>query len=296
MKQPRTATPGKDQMQGAYLGPEYSDEQIEAELTRLGAVFTAERCLHGDQRNSRWLASEKVVGWFNGRMEFGPRSLGARSILGDPRSPRMQAQMNIKIKFREGFRPFAPSVLRERVHDYFELDTDSPYMLLVAPVKPSRRKPTTEKDAVGYRQAQCAAFGYPGRHAHRLFRARADRHGTLTRPITRCSPHSSSHRMCRAGEHLVQCAGRADRVLARRRVSLLHAHRHGPAGAGLVSRAQDGSTGLEGVQGMAAGIPARLTAAEGRKFAFTVAAAFLVLAALLWWRGRLLRPYSARLG
>src|SRR5207247_2501023 len=93
---------------------------------------------------ARLLAEEKVVGWFNGRMEFGPRALGARSILGDPRSSRMQAQMNLKIKFREGFRPFAPSVLRERVNDYFELDTDSPYMLLVAPVERGRQLPMSE--------------------------------------------------------------------------------------------------------------------------------------------------------
>ena len=79
-----------------------------------------------------------MIGWFNGRMEFGPRALGARSILGDPRSPRMQAQMNIKIKFREGFRPFAPSVLREDLSDWFQMDVDSPYMLLVADVAPER--------------------------------------------------------------------------------------------------------------------------------------------------------------
>src|SRR6185436_11348322 len=85
------------------------------------------------------LAAEKVVGWMQGPMEFGPRALGGRSILGDPRSPRMQAVMNIKIKYRESFRPFAPSVLRERVSDYFEMDVDSPYMLLVAPVRESRR-------------------------------------------------------------------------------------------------------------------------------------------------------------
>src|SRR2546430_16534130 len=90
------------------------------------------------------LAQEKVVGWFDGRMEFGPRALGARSILGDPRSPRMQAQMNVKIKFREGFRPFAPSVLRERVSDYFELECESPYMLLVAPVQQRRQIPMTQ--------------------------------------------------------------------------------------------------------------------------------------------------------
>ncbi|MDQ4079191.1 MAG: hypothetical protein M3125_00385, partial [Gemmatimonadota bacterium] len=85
------------------------------------------------------IADEKVIGFFSGRMEFGPRALGARSIIGDARSPRMQAQMNLKIKFREGFRPFAPSVLRDRVGDWFELDTDSPYMLLVAPVKRERQ-------------------------------------------------------------------------------------------------------------------------------------------------------------
>ncbi|MGH7628818.1 MAG: carbamoyltransferase C-terminal domain-containing protein, partial [Gemmatimonadales bacterium] len=92
---------------------------------------------------------EKVVGWFQGRMEFGPRALGSRSILGDPRSRTMQAQMNIKIKFREGFRPFAPSVLRERVAEYFELDVDSPYMLLVAPVQRERQIPmSTEQRAL----------------------------------------------------------------------------------------------------------------------------------------------------
>ncbi len=94
-------------------------------------------------RVSSLMADDKVIGWFNGRMEFGPRSLGNRSIIGDPRSPRMQAQMNLKIKFRESFRPFAPSVLRERVHDYFEMDCDSPYMLLVAPVKKERQIPMT---------------------------------------------------------------------------------------------------------------------------------------------------------
>jgi carbamoyltransferase len=92
------------------------------------------------------IADEKVIGWFNGRMEFGPRALGSRSIIGDARSAKMQAQMNLKIKFRESFRPFAPSVLRERVAEYFDLDCDSPYMLLVAPVKESRRIAMTEEE------------------------------------------------------------------------------------------------------------------------------------------------------
>jgi carbamoyltransferase len=142
-KQQRTVTDGKDAMQGAYLGPSFSDAEIERYLKSVGAAY------HRMERQplldtaAKLLADEKIVGWFNGRMEFGPRALGSRSILGDPRSPRMQAQMNIKIKFREGFRPFAPSVLRERVQDWFEMDCDSPYMLLVAPVKQSRQVPMT---------------------------------------------------------------------------------------------------------------------------------------------------------
>ena len=137
---PRVA-PGKDAMKGAYLGPEYGDEEIERTLRSIGASYERLERSERSRRVAELLAAEKVVGWFDGRMEFGPRALGARSILGDPRSPRMQAQMNLKIKFREGFRPFAPSVLRERLTDYFELDVDSPYMLLVAPVKRERQIP-----------------------------------------------------------------------------------------------------------------------------------------------------------
>jgi carbamoyltransferase len=143
--QPRAVTPGCDTMKGAYLGPEFSPEEITGFLASVGAPAERlePRCLL--ERVAQLLATENVVGWFDGRMEFGPRALGARSILGDPRSPRMQAQMNLKIKFREGFRPFAPSVLRERVADYFELEGDSPYMLLVAPVKRERQIPMTDE-------------------------------------------------------------------------------------------------------------------------------------------------------
>jgi carbamoyltransferase len=142
-RQPRGIDGRTDGMRGSYLGPEYSPEEIEEFLRSRSAKY--ERLDRPDltRRVAELLASEKIVGWFDGRMEFGPRALGARSILGDPRSPRMQAQMNIKIKFREGFRPFAPSVLRERVSDYFEMDCDSPYMLLVAPVKKERQIPMT---------------------------------------------------------------------------------------------------------------------------------------------------------
>jgi carbamoyltransferase len=144
-KKPRVVVPGRDAMHGTYLGPEFSDADIEQALSAVGARFEKLTRTDLTARVATVLADGKIVGWMNGRMEFGPRSLGCRSILGDPRSPRMQADMNIKIKFREGFRPFAPSVLRERVSDYFELDTDSPYMLLVAPVKNSRQIPMTEE-------------------------------------------------------------------------------------------------------------------------------------------------------
>jgi carbamoyltransferase len=140
---PRAVQPGRDAMQGSYLGPEYSPAEIETFLKTARAGYVRLDDVTLVETVAAYLADEKVVGWFDGRMEFGPRALGARSIIGDPRSPRMQAQMNLKIKFREGFRPFAPSVLRERVSDYFELDTDSPYMLLVAPVKAERRIPLT---------------------------------------------------------------------------------------------------------------------------------------------------------
>jgi carbamoyltransferase len=145
LKQPRRVQPGRDGMRGAFLGPSFTPDQIRASLEALGASY---ELLDRDtllDRVAGVLADEKIVGWFNGPMEFGPRALGARSILGDPRSPRMQAQMNLKIKFREGFRPFAPSVLREHVGDWFELDCDSPYMLLVAPVKRTRQIPMTEE-------------------------------------------------------------------------------------------------------------------------------------------------------
>jgi carbamoyltransferase len=139
LKNARSVTPGRDSMRGSYLGPWWDPEEIERELAGLSASFTRLAPEEMPRRVAEIMADEKVVGWCNGRMEFGPRALGARSIIGDPRSPRMQTQMNLKIKFRESFRPFAPSVLRERVAEWFEMDTDSPYMLLVAPVKQERQ-------------------------------------------------------------------------------------------------------------------------------------------------------------
>ncbi|MDT7779519.1 MAG: carbamoyltransferase [Acidobacteriota bacterium] len=135
-----------DGMKGSYLGPEFTNEEVEEFLLTTGARYRKIEHAELAETVARELAGERVVGWFQGRMEFGPRALGARSILGDPRSPRMQSQMNLKIKFRESFRPFAPSVLRERVQEYFELDVASPYMLLVAPVREELRRGRTDED------------------------------------------------------------------------------------------------------------------------------------------------------
>jgi carbamoyltransferase len=139
LDQPRHCDGTQDAMRGTYLGPSYSNDEIEKVLQKLDAPYERldENRLY--ERVAAHLAEEKVIGWLQGRMEFGPRSLGGRSILGDPRSEKMQSIMNLKIKYRESFRPFAPSVLRECVSDYFEMDTDSPYMLLVAPVVKHRR-------------------------------------------------------------------------------------------------------------------------------------------------------------
>jgi carbamoyltransferase len=142
-QQPRTAC--GDRMQGAYLGPRYDDGEIRQFLDRIGAPYHHLNDGELLRQTARILAQEKVAGWFQGRMEFGPRALGARSILGDPRSPRMQSVMNLKIKYRESFRPFAPAALAERVSDYFELDRPSPYMLLVAPIRGELRIPMTDE-------------------------------------------------------------------------------------------------------------------------------------------------------
>ncbi|NNM01511.1 MAG: carbamoyltransferase [Gammaproteobacteria bacterium] len=143
-KKPRVVEAG-DAMHGSYLGPTYSDEEIESQLKAAGAVF--EKLSYEDmiETTAQALSESKAVGWFQGRMEFGPRALGGRSILGDPRSAETQRTLNLKVKYRESFRPFAPSVLREDVSEWFEHDYDSPYMLLVADVKESLRTEMTEE-------------------------------------------------------------------------------------------------------------------------------------------------------
>jgi carbamoyltransferase len=145
-EQPRTVSNRGDAMSGAYLGPSFAQADIERRLSGAGANFSV---LDDDaliDRIAGDLADGRAVGWFQGRMEFGPRALGGRSILGDPRSPTMQKTLNLKVKYRESFRPFAPSVLREDVSDWFELDADSPYMLMVADVNVDRRRAASAAD------------------------------------------------------------------------------------------------------------------------------------------------------
>ncbi len=142
----RKADPG-DSCKGSLLGPKFSNDEVRAELDRLGAVYEfIEDEAKLLETVAAEAANEKVIGWFAGRMEFGPRALGCRSIIGDPRSPAMQAQMNLRIKFRESFRPFAPVVLREEVADYFDHSSGSPYMLMVADVKKELQRELSEED------------------------------------------------------------------------------------------------------------------------------------------------------
>ena len=142
----RSINKTKDNMKGSYLGPQFDEKAIEKSLNKLGAKYTKYSSENLVEKIANELKDEKIVGWFQGRMEFGPRALGCRSIIADPRSEKMQKNLNLKIKFRESFRPFAPSILREDLKDWFELDCDSPYMLLVANVKKNIQIKETEND------------------------------------------------------------------------------------------------------------------------------------------------------
>jgi len=145
-EQERLASSGRDAMIGSYLGPEFSDNDIEASLLACGAKFKRLSEVELIDKVAAALAQEKAIGWMQGRMEFGPRALGDRSIIADPRSPRMQKQLNLKVKYRESFRPFAPSVLSEDVADWFEHDGDSPYMLMVADLQKDKRRVMTAEE------------------------------------------------------------------------------------------------------------------------------------------------------
>lgn len=142
----RVVVKGKDNQKGSYLGPDYDEKEIEAFLDAKSIPFDKRTISEIPELVADLLMQGKVIGWFQGRMEFGPRALGARSIIGDARLPTMQAQMNLKIKFRESFRPFAPSVMIEKVSEYFDIDRESPYMLLVADVRKDKQKKMTESE------------------------------------------------------------------------------------------------------------------------------------------------------
>lgn len=145
-QQPRHLNGAMDGMKGSYLGPEYAQSEIESRLTAAGAKFEVVAEDDVPKKTAQALADGEAVGWFQGRMEFGPRALGGRSILGDPRSPDMQKTLNLKVKYRESFRPFAPSILREDVDKWFEHEGDSPYMLIVADVAKHIRKSMTAEE------------------------------------------------------------------------------------------------------------------------------------------------------
>jgi len=145
-KKDRKVLSGRDSMKGSYLGPEYNNSEIETELKACGAVYKKLSKKELIDEIATVLADEKAVGWMQGRMEFGPRALGGRSVIADPRSPAMQKQLNLKVKYRESFRPFAPSVLREHVGEWFKHDSDSPYMLLVADIQEDKRLAMTPSE------------------------------------------------------------------------------------------------------------------------------------------------------
>jgi carbamoyltransferase len=135
-----------DDMRGSYLGPKFTQVEVEKELKKLGAVFENFSQEEMIEITAKSLSEEKAIGWFQGRMEFGPRALGARSIIADPRSKTMQKKLNLKVKYRESFRPFAPSVLKQHVSKWFDIDGDSPYMLLVANIKEDIKREMTEQE------------------------------------------------------------------------------------------------------------------------------------------------------
>ena len=225
----RTVPNVLDGMSGAYLGPAYSQQDIDTRLAGCGARYET---LDQDtmlEVSARALAEGNAVGWFQGRMEFGPRALGNRSIIADPRNTAMQKNLNLKVKYRESFRPFAPSVLRGHVAEWFELEADSPYMLMVAPVARQQLRPMTEAEDFAFRdrQTQRGSIEHPGGHACRLFGARADRSSRDKSALLRLDKAvRCADRMPGAGQYELQRAQRTHRLYARGRLSLLYGNRY----------------------------------------------------------------------
>ena len=223
----RQVTRQADAMQGSYLGPEFSDKQIARALEKHDA-----KARHYDDFEqlaadvAAKLAEGNVVGWFQGRMEFGPRALGGRSILGDARNPEMQKKLNLKIKYREGFRPFAPSVLEEEIAEHFELDRPSPYMLIVAPVRQDKQIPLPKNynEKSLYERLYFLRSDLPS-ITHIDYSARIQSVSKETNPRYWELIHrvQRTDRLRRDREHQLQRAWRAHRLHAGRRLSLLHA-------------------------------------------------------------------------
>ena len=243
-------------MAGSYLGPHYSQAEIERRLTAAGAKFAVLDEAAMLETTAQALADEKAVGWFQGRMEFGPRSLGARSILGDPRSPAMQKNLNLKVKYRESFRPFAPAVLREDVQEWFDLDSDSPYMLVVADVKREKHRQMTpaEQALFGIEKLNVSRSEIPA-VTHVDYSARIQTVHRDTNPLFHAllQPLQGKDRLPRAGQHLLQRPRRADRVHARRRLPLLHGQRTRFA-RGRQLRAAEGRAGSGAEGGLQSGV------------------------------------------
>ena len=290
-QQHRAISPGRDTMKGTLLGPEYTADEIEGYLQSRSAPYErlAETELPG--RVAQLLAAGNVVGWFRGRMEFGPRALGARSILADPRNPKMQALLNKKIKFREGFRPFAPSVLRERVSEYFDLAGDSPYMVLVAPVKTERRIPMTDDQHKlwGIEKLNVPRSDIPAvthvDYSARVQTVSRDRHPDLYDVLRAFESHTGCAVLINTsfnvrGEPIVCTPADAYRCFMRTHLDYLVL---GP----FVLDKKEQPVWNEPSTSTCEGVP-RLGRAEGRRFGLTLGIAFLVLAGLLLWRERLM--------
>ena len=247
---------GHDGMQGAYLGPGYSDEEIGRYLEAEG--YPAERIRDEEEwarRIAELVADGKVVGLFTGRMEFGPRALGHRSIIGDARSPEMQSIMNLKIKYRESFRPFAPAVLAERAQEFFDIPVESPYMMLVASVQEhlwsaNGREHDDIRSWIGEVRSEIPAVTHVD-HSARLQTVNREQSPALPRHPQRVR---RDHRLSRDDQHLVQRPRRADRLHARGRLPLLHAHGDGSPGPRGVSARQAGPAGVDRGRALAGGL------------------------------------------
>ncbi len=240
-------------MAGSLLGPAASPSSLRAMLDARGAKYTEysrrrQRCASAV---ADLMARENVVGWFQGRMEFGPRALGARSIIGDARSPSLQSTMNLKIKFRESFRPFAPVVLKERVADYFEMapDTDSPYMLLVAPVREDHRRSVNGDQPRGLDRVKLVRSDIPAvthvDYSARVQTVDRDRHGRFT---SAAGAVRAADRLSGDHQHELQRARRTDRLHARAGLPLLHGDQHGCARARAHRAAQVRAAGVAGLR------------------------------------------------